>query len=65
MGPKRPLTDGDLQTRNEDSQRKKRKGFSVGPSNLPDGSYRRKSAFEARHTRRRQPLTLRSSEDQE
>jgi hypothetical protein len=24
-------------------QHKKRKGFSVGPANLPDGTYRRKS----------------------
>lgn len=26
-----------------DSAIKKRKGFSVGPANLPDGTYRRKS----------------------
>jgi hypothetical protein len=33
----------------EDAPRKKRKGFTVGPANLPDGTYRRKSAFHANH----------------
>lgn len=28
---------------NDEPQRKKRKGFSVGPANLPDGTYRRKT----------------------
>ncbi len=49
MGLKRPLTGVDVQARNEDNPRKKRKGFSVGPANLPDGTYRRKSALEPRH----------------
>lgn len=43
MGLKRPLSDGDA--RHKEDSRKKRKGFSVGPANLPDGTYRRKSAF--------------------
>ena len=40
MGLKRPRDEA-----SQDSiapQRKKRKGFSVGPANLPDGTYRRK-----------------------
>jgi hypothetical protein len=28
---------------NDEPQKKKRKGFSVGPANLPDGTYRRKT----------------------
>lgn len=30
---------------NEEVQNKKRKGFSVGPANLPDGTYRRRGEF--------------------
>lgn len=40
MAPKRPLGDGEPV---QGPQNKKRKGFSVGPANLPDGTYRRKS----------------------
>ncbi|KAI1911533.1 hypothetical protein LOZ58_002020 [Ophidiomyces ophidiicola] len=39
MAPKRPRDDADDV---EKSLQKKRKGFSVGPANLPDGTYRRK-----------------------
>ena len=40
MAPKR-TRDGDAAAKSEPV--KKRKGFSVGPANLPDGTYRRKS----------------------
>ncbi|EAS31360.2 uncharacterized protein CIMG_06839 [Coccidioides immitis RS] len=39
MAPKRPRDNADDV---ENGQHKKRKGFSVGPANLPDGTYRRK-----------------------
>lgn len=43
MAPKRPHdTEATPQNRPEPPA-KKRKGFSVGPANLPDGTYRRKS----------------------
>ncbi|ERF70301.1 hypothetical protein EPUS_06342 [Endocarpon pusillum Z07020] len=41
MALKRPHTDSEM--RDEEAPRKKRKGFSVGPANLPDGTYRRKT----------------------
>lgn len=41
MAPKR-TRDGDAAPKS-DPATKKRKGFSVGPANLPDGTYRRKS----------------------
>lgn len=31
--------------RTADLPMKKKKGFSVGPANLPDGTYRRKSVY--------------------
>ncbi|PLB36445.1 uncharacterized protein BDW47DRAFT_108611 [Aspergillus candidus] len=45
MAPKRPRdTDSNPAAKNPtESQIKKRKGFSVGPENLPDGTYRRKA----------------------
>lgn len=43
MAPKR-THDGDAAPASKgDPAIKKRKGFSVGPANLPDGTYRRKS----------------------
>lgn len=39
MASKRAREDGDVQ---EKSHKKHKKGFSVGPQNLPDGTYRRK-----------------------
>lgn len=43
MAPKR-THDGDAAPASKgDPATKKRKGFSVGPANLPDGTYRRKS----------------------
>jgi len=42
MSLKRPHVDAAGGLQNE-SERKKRKGFSVGPANLPDGTYRRKT----------------------
>lgn len=47
MSLKHLRSDGDLGR--EDAPRKKRKGFTVGPANLPDGTYRRKSAFDVKH----------------
>lgn len=40
MTPKRPREDG---AGGDVNVAKKKKGFSVGPANLPDGTYRRKS----------------------
>jgi hypothetical protein len=40
MGIKRSRDGADLPTK--ELERKKRKGFTVGPANLPDGTYRRK-----------------------
>lgn len=44
MAPKR-TRDGESKPSGSgaDSVPKKRKGFNVGPANLPDGTYRRKS----------------------
>ncbi|GAD96532.1 conserved hypothetical protein [Paecilomyces variotii No. 5] len=45
MAPKR-ARDGDVKSaprENEQPPAKKKKGFSVGPANLPDGTYRRKT----------------------
>lgn len=46
MSQKRPQDE----SRGEEAQpeRKKKKGFSVGPANLPDGTYRRKSKLRVR-----------------
>jgi hypothetical protein len=63
MGLKRPLTDGGAGQ--EEAPRKKRKGFSVGPANLPDGTYRRKCAFGLHPLITRHSLTLHSPKDQE
>lgn len=43
MAPKRPR-DAEASTENQSTEPpvKKKKGFSVGPANLPDGTYRRK-----------------------
>ncbi|PLB43581.1 hypothetical protein P170DRAFT_441041 [Aspergillus steynii IBT 23096] len=44
MAPKRTRdTDANPESRNPEAPAKKRKGFSVGPANLPDGTYRRKT----------------------
>jgi hypothetical protein len=43
MGMKRSREEAGLGQKN--SSDKKRKGFSVGPANLPDGTYRRKSGW--------------------
>jgi hypothetical protein len=62
MGLERPQDDASQGT--AETQRKKRKGFSVGPANLPDGTYRRKSKpadFEEVQAQ----LTWRSSKDKE
>jgi hypothetical protein len=63
MGLKR-LHDEASQGAAEPQQKKKRKGFSVGPANLPDGTYRRKSKPVDLQEARAQ-LTLRSSKDKE
>ncbi|KAJ5161572.1 hypothetical protein N7492_006964 [Penicillium capsulatum] len=42
MAPKRPRDPENVPAQN-DAPMKKRKGFSVGPANLPDGTYRRKT----------------------
>ncbi|KAL1955572.1 hypothetical protein VTO42DRAFT_8451 [Malbranchea cinnamomea] len=43
MAPKRPLNATDSDDNHASSpQPKRRKGFSIGPANLPDGTYRRK-----------------------
>ncbi|EEP78792.1 predicted protein [Uncinocarpus reesii 1704] len=44
MAPKRPRDNADDQA---PGSHKKRKGFSVGPANLPDGTYRRKGPSRA------------------
>ncbi|KAJ9607114.1 hypothetical protein H2200_008186 [Cladophialophora chaetospira] len=41
MGVKRSRNDADAEIR--EPHKKKRKGFSVGPANLPDGTWRRKT----------------------
>jgi hypothetical protein len=46
MAPKR-TRDGDFFAKDGAEPSKKRKGFSVGPANLPDGTYRRKSEYPA------------------
>jgi hypothetical protein len=46
MAPKR-TRDGDFFAKDGSEPAKKRKGFSVGPANLPDGTYRRKSEYPA------------------
>lgn len=49
MAPKRSRDDtttaDEKRETTNDAPVKKRKGFSVGPANLPDGTYRRKSEF--------------------
>lgn len=42
MAPKRTRDEADLEKSTSSPQLKKKKGFSVGPANLPDGTYRRK-----------------------
>ncbi|KAJ9285009.1 hypothetical protein DTO027B5_8511 [Paecilomyces variotii] len=46
MAPKRTRDDGNVKSgpgNTEQPPAKKKKGFSVGPANLPDGTYRRKT----------------------
>ncbi|BCS26074.1 uncharacterized protein APUU_50785A [Aspergillus puulaauensis] len=45
MPPKRPLENkpSSKKSQTDATANKKRKGFSVGPANLPDGTYRRKA----------------------
>ncbi|KAF3767998.1 hypothetical protein M406DRAFT_338658 [Cryphonectria parasitica EP155] len=43
MAPKRPHQDIDPSTDASNPEPKKRKGFRVGPENLPDGAWRRKN----------------------
>lgn len=45
MAPKRPAENALSTETRPDHTVKKRKGFSVGPANLPDGTYRRKSEY--------------------
>ncbi|KAK2764316.1 hypothetical protein FQN54_009008 [Arachnomyces sp. PD_36] len=42
MAPKRTRDEADLEKSSSSPYPKKKKGFSVGPANLPDGTYRRK-----------------------
>ncbi|PGH11530.1 hypothetical protein AJ80_07096 [Polytolypa hystricis UAMH7299] len=42
MAPKRTRDEADADTSTRKPETKKRKGFQVGPANLPDGTYRRK-----------------------
>jgi hypothetical protein len=42
MGTKRRYEDGEAGPDLTENSKKARKGFSVGPANLPDGTYRRK-----------------------
>jgi len=48
MSVKRPHAEATEGLKSE-PERKKRKGFSVGPTNLPDGTYRRKSSSSPAH----------------
>jgi hypothetical protein len=53
MAPKRTHNGDAAPVTKSEHAVKKRKGFSVGPANLPDGTYRRKSKqpnFPARNT---------------
>ncbi|KAL4944466.1 hypothetical protein BDV06DRAFT_187381 [Aspergillus oleicola] len=43
MAPERSKAKGASSSKKPHSDAKKRKGFSVGPANLPDGTYRRKA----------------------
>lgn len=45
MVEKRKRDDGDAVRRQDDGRKKVKKGFTVGPANLPDGAYKRKSMF--------------------
>ncbi|KAI9718579.1 MAG: hypothetical protein M1812_004030 [Candelaria pacifica] len=42
MVPKRSLEEHDASAEKEGNVKRQKKGFSVGPANLPDGTYRRK-----------------------
>ncbi|KAL9078641.1 MAG: hypothetical protein Q9157_002440 [Trypethelium eluteriae] len=42
MGQKRPRDDADSALAKPPEEKRVRKGFSVGPANLPDGTYKRK-----------------------
>ncbi len=42
MAPKRPHDEHDTDGGVEGREKRQKKGFSVGPANLPDGTYRRK-----------------------
>jgi len=42
MAPKRKHADIDLDSENRKNTKRAKKGFTVGPDNLPDGTYRRK-----------------------
>ena len=43
MAPKRKRDHSDASQEHEESSKKPKKAFTVGPANLPDGTYRRKS----------------------
>ena len=43
MAPKRSRDQSDPSQEHEESSKKPKKAFTVGPANLPDGTYRRKS----------------------
>ena len=45
MALKKHHDDPDTGVHTYDGSKKARKGFTVGPANLPDGTYRRKSMF--------------------
>ncbi|KAL9095205.1 MAG: hypothetical protein Q9165_002461 [Trypethelium subeluteriae] len=42
MGQKRPVDDADSALAKPPSEKRVKKGFTVGPANLPDGTYKRK-----------------------
>lgn len=45
MAPIRNYTTIDPDSKNGDSPKSAKKGFTVGPDNLPDGTYRRKGKY--------------------
>ena len=44
MGAKRTFSEKEEAPKSTEGGRKARKGFTVGPDNLPDGTYRRKGS---------------------
>ena len=47
MAQKRPLDGVEYESISQPRDKRMRKGFSVGPANLPDGTYKRKGMYRA------------------